>query len=466
MEIIRPRITFRCRDPFDNRYLLKIVVKQLVRKYFFSAWLPSVVALVVFGFLFVNELILHVPFVSVGLLFALLGNFLGILVSGTVQLIKGRKLWGAINLVSIPLIGLLVARGIGYLMFSGIMFNEEQDDFGKNIVIPADMQVSDPVEKFEEPGGAAADELTENVLAAFRNPSAAKVSPNISTDLEILNEFATTNRQKLIQYLAASPRWFITEERGRPYAYRRFVIGGHWQNSLNGFYSSFDIAASAESHFQTRVVIGFDGPVFAEPFRKKQTSAKVAVGDVPIRVIDDKEFNQGKESYFVLQASKACVEIFEQSSLDARPATQLALAEIKRELETALILTNAVAASPEPVLKNADPEIQLAKGMQGGIYQVRAFVNPGEAGRAYLKVFEATQNTRLSEDRIGPDSISRIGWSTNPNEKFRYQSEMTVYEGDWGNFYPGRFELWFIPDSGRPERKLVDRIFRIEGWMR
>lgn len=466
MAIIRLRITSRCRDPLNKKSdLLKVAFNQLAKTYFFSAWLPPAVALVVFGLLFVNELILHVPFVGLALLLALLGSFLGILVSGIFQLIKGRKLWGVINLVSIPLIGLLVAQGIGYLMFAE-MFNEEPDDFGKNIVIPADMKVSDPVEMFAEPGGAATDELTDNVVAAFRNSSASKVSANISTDLEVLNEFATTNRQKLIQYMSASPRWFVTEERGRPYAYRRFVIGGHWQNSLNGFYSNFDMAPSAEPHFQTRVVIGFDGPVFAEPFRKNQTSAKVAVGDVPIRVVDDKEFNQGKESYFVLQASKASVEIFEQSSLDTRPATQLALAEIKRELETALILTNAVAASPEPVLESANPEIQLAKGMQGGIYQVRAFVNPGEAGRAYIKVFEATQNTPLSEDRIRPDSISRMGWSTNANEKFRYQSEMTVYEGDWGNFYPGRFELWFIPDSGSPERKLIDRIFRIEGWMR
>jgi hypothetical protein len=158
--------------------------------------------------------------------------------------------------------------------------------------------------------------------------------------------------------------------------------------------------------------------------------------------------------------------VFEQSGIDARPATQLALTDVKRELEAALVSTNMAALPPGPALDGGEPEIQLAKGMQGGIYQVRAFVNSGESGRAYLKVFEATRNTPLSAERIKPRSISRIGWSTNLNEKYRYQSEITVYEGDWGNFYPGRFELWFIPDSGKAERKLVDRIFRIEGWMR
>lgn len=328
------------------------------------------------------------------------------------------------------------------------------------------MKVSDPVESFNEPNEPAVDALTESIVAAFTTNAVAGGSPRVSTDLKVLNEFATTNRQKLIDYLSASPRWFVTEERGKPYAYRRLLIGGRWQNTLNGFYSGFSVASSAEPNFQTRIVIGFDGSVFAEPFRKKQTSANVGVGDVPIRVVDDKEFNQGKESYFVLQSSKASVEVFEQSSRDARPITQLALAEVKRELESALISTNIVAAPPQPALESGEPEIQLAKGMQGGIYQVRAFVNPGESGRAYVKVFEATQNTPLSTDRIKPRSIARIGWSANLKEKFRYQSEITVYEGDWGNFYPGRFELWFIPDSGKPERKLVERIFRIEGWMR
>jgi hypothetical protein len=444
---------------------LKAAFNQLAKKYFFSVWLPSVFALLVLGLLFVNELKLHIPFIGLALLLTFVGSLVGIFVSGIIQLVKGRKLWGAINLVALPIIGLIAVWGIGFIAFAGL-FNDEPDNFGKDIVIPADMKVSDPVESFNEPGEPAVDELTENIVAAFTTNAVSSGSPRVSTDLTILNELATTNRQKLIQQLSASPRWFVTEERGKPYAYRRLVIGGRWQNTLNGFYGSFDVAPSAEPHFQTRIVISFDGPVFAEPFRKVLTTSQVGAGDVPIRVVDDKNANQGKESYFVLQSARASVEIFEQSRLDARPITQLALTEIRHELETALLSTNATTISPQPALESGEPEIQLAKGMQGGIYQVRAFVNPGEAGRAYIKVFEATQNTPLSAERIKPRSISRIGWSTNSNDKFRYQSEITVYEGDWGTFYPGRFELWFIPDSGGPERKLIDRIFRIEGWMR
>ncbi len=35
-----------------------------------------------------------------------------------------------------------------------------------------------------------------------------------------------------------------------------------------------------------------------------------------------------------------------------------------------------------------------------------------------------------------------------------------------GQPYAARFELWFVPDSGQGERKLLERIFKIEGWQR
>jgi len=28
------------------------------------------------------------------------------------------------------------------------------------------------------------------------------------------------------------------------------------------------------------------------------------------------------------------------------------------------------------------------------------------------------------------------------------------------------FELWFVPDSRGKERKLIEKIFKIEGWQR
>lgn len=452
-------------SPLGAELPSKVMPGWLTKSYFLNPWRPFALVVVISCLFFANEFRSNIPYIGLPLLLAMAASLLGMLGAALVQLVKGRKLWGAINLIALLLVGLLISRALAILIFSA-MFNDEPDNFGKDIVIPSDLKVSEPVEHFDEPGGPANDELTSSIVAAFAPPGATDPTPRISTDLKVLDEFATANRGILIRHLSASPRWFVTEEAGKPYAYRRLVIAEKWENSLNGFYSSFAVAPSINSRFQTRIVIGFDGPVFEAPFRKVLTNAPIGSGEVPMKVVDDLDAHQGKESYFLLKSARASVEIFEQSSLDARPITQLALAEIRRELESALTLPPATVSPHLPASTSNEPAIQLARGMQGGIYHVRAFVNPGEPGRAYLKVFEATRNTPLSAARIEPRSMARIGWSVDPRDKFRYLSEITVYEGDWGTFYPGRFELWFIPDSGKPDRKLLDRIFRIEGWMR
>ena len=41
-----------------------------------------------------------------------------------------------------------------------------------------------------------------------------------------------------------------------------------------------------------------------------------------------------------------------------------------------------------------------------------------------------------------------------------------ISEGDWDKPYAARFEVWFKPDSDETERKLAERVFKIEGWQR
>lgn len=121
---------------------------------------------------------------------------------------------------------------------------------------------------------------------------------------------------------------------------------------------------------------------------------------------------------------------------------------------------------PEGSTRSGSAEIVLLNGMQPGVYQVVAWANPGSAGTVFLKAFEISLGTRLSEGRLHERSNARIGWSDDPNELFRYGSEVTIYEGDWRKPYAARFELWFHPDDGSTDRKLAQRNFKIEGWMR
>jgi hypothetical protein len=38
--------------------------------------------------------------------------------------------------------------------------------------------------------------------------------------------------------------------------------------------------------------------------------------------------------------------------------------------------------------------------------------------------------------------------------------------GDWGMPYAARFEVWFAPESGGADRKLLEKVFKIEGWQK
>ena len=121
-----------------------------------------------------------------------------------------------------------------------------------------------------------------------------------------------------------------------------------------------------------------------------------------MKAIEDKKYGQGVGSYLVLESKGAALEILEQSPSHNRPFTPLALQQVNNELKSVLASSVARQRGFDPALmppdstKAGEPEIHIANGMQGGIYFIRAYVNPGEPGCVYLKAFEATKNTPLS----------------------------------------------------------------------
>ena len=121
---------------------------------------------------------------------------------------------------------------------------------------------------------------------------------------------------------------------------------------------------------------------------------------------------------------------------------------------------------PAGYIRTGKPVFNLYQSFQPGIYEAEGWVNPGEAGTVYLRAYEVTRKIRLSEDRLYESSNERVGWSENRDELFLYNTHITIYEGDWGQPYAARFELWLKPESGATERKLLERTFKIEGWQR
>lgn len=110
--------------------------------------------------------------------------------------------------------------------------------------------------------------------------------------------------------------------------------------------------------------------------------------------------------------------------------------------------------------------LQIWNGSQGGIYNFAFYWPALEDGEIYLRCFEVTENIELSKDRMKPRTITQVsnhnafGQIVVPNHK-----DFTIYEGDWEDYYAVRVEVWYKPTKGKA-RKLMEKVYRMEGWMR
>ena len=98
------------------------------------------------------------------------------------------------------------------------------------------------------------------------------------------------------------------------------------------------------------------------------------------------------------------------------------------------------------------------------MYDAHGWINPGKAGFVYLKVFNVQTGARLSQDDIRKDSNELTGWSPDSTELFYYNTGILIAEGDPGRSYSARFELWFHPDDGTAEIKLVETTRKVRAF--
>ena len=109
---------------------------------------------------------------------------------------------------------------------------------------------------------------------------------------------------------------------------------------------------------------------------------------------------------------------------------------------------------------------QLYNSYQPGLYEYDLWIQSDQSGTVFLKVYEITQEILLSSSSVMNGSSIRIENTQGKIKKFSSKDDFTIYEGDWGQPYGARFEVWFIPDNKNEEKKLAQKNYIIEGWMR
>ncbi len=115
----------------------------------------------------------------------------------------------------------------------------------------------------------------------------------------------------------------------------------------------------------------------------------------------------------------------------------------------------------EPALMEDEQTwIFLSQGIQPGIYEYSISVPKVSDGTLSLKGFEAVTDFPLSIRRAtipvqGHDDFGNVG-----------TGEFTLYTGIWDEPYAVRLELWHEDSESKSEKKLTEKIYKLEGWMR
>jgi len=120
----------------------------------------------------------------------------------------------------------------------------------------------------------------------------------------------------------------------------------------------------------------------------------------------------------------------------------------------------------EPTIDSLDKDtwLQIWIGSQPGIYNYDFYYPALVDGEVFLRCFEATENIELSDRYIRKDTSVPVK-GHNAFGKIADGREFKIYEGDWGEYYAVRVEVWHCLAKG-DERKLLQKIYRMDGWQR
>jgi hypothetical protein len=442
-------------------------MRRILTRYFNSWWFPAVVYICLLGGFTITAVLHWRPLaILANVLFWLAAlAFLGLIAASIWNFIQKRWRIGAINLLLIFGCGTVTVFALGFVMFAS-MFGPSEDGFADNLTIPDGIEIAGPDQDTTDPWGAStpkgSDGFQNSVRRVLAVPGTGK--PEFTPAMPSLRRASTDHPKTFRDYIEASPDWHVFIEQGNRFASRRWSYEGEPRDTLHGYISEF----SGASRFQTRCLLCLDLKQWS-----RYSVQHVEEGNKPVKP-EMSVGNELQESRVMIECGGVWVEIFEQSDNPERRVTKATVANLDEEFSEFLknpdaAVTAARTRSRELASRLAGDDrhpFRLLTGMQPGIYGVVYSLNPGEPGSVYLKAFEVTKGTPLSVERLEDKSKTRMTWSADPSERFGAKTGFTIYEGDWGKPYAARFEVWFTPDSGKPDRKLAERVFKIEGWQR
>ena len=101
----------------------------------------------------------------------------------------------------------------------------------------------------------------------------------------------------------------------------------------------------------------------------------------------------------------------------------------------------------------------------GGVYYYDFYYGALPAGEVFLRCYEVTENYQLSKDRLPNETTVQIE-AVSSFSKLVEKNMFVISEGDWDDYYAARFEVWYRDGKTGEEKKLLEKVYRVEGYMR
>ncbi len=303
------------------------------------------------------------------------------------------------------------------------------------------------------------DAYHERLISSFETAGTADVT--ITPSIPSLAEMSEKHPALLRQYLACHPGWWLHSVGHQEFAIKRWLTWGTWEKSRNGYLSSF--GGKYPEKFQFRTCIGLSGSPMLRKVQKLTAGQSASV-----RLTDGNHLYESQVSW---GEAGSVVELFEQSEAQERRLTKAAIRELEVEFSALMAAANddgdMMKLLPPHAInprEEGDAPTRLEITGSAGRYRVHLWGNPGELGHYYLKAFEISEGTQLSTRNLELANSEIAGWSTDTTAMFHSSFEAGIYEGKPGKHYGARIEVWFVPDSGSEERKVLTENWRLEGY--
>ncbi len=122
-------------------------------------------------------------------------------------------------------------------------------------------------------------------------------------------------------------------------------------------------------------------------------------------------------------------------------------------------------AQPKADVNDRMSYLQIEQVAGGGVYAYDFYYPALSAGEIYLHCYEATEGVALSESSVGKRSRVSVP-ATHSFGKVVDKQTFTIYEGEWGDYYAVRVEVWHKDAASGKETKLLEKVYKMEGWTR